>query len=227
LKVQLQIAFTKFDGSADKKVAQDLMQPLLDGSGLNKYRMMTANFEDEAEIILLAQTGDQHAFEMLVHHNAQYVFNLALRVLQDQSEAEEIAQEAFIKVWKALPRYRVEAKFRTWLYRIVVNLCYDRLPKLKRDFNALDSAATLDDEPAPNPGPEHILISNEQRSDLHQAIDSMPEAYRLLVTLRHLQEMSYAEIAEVTGQPLGTVKSGIHRARAILKERIDEHEARR
>jgi RNA polymerase sigma-70 factor (ECF subfamily) len=188
--------------------------------------MKMAHYEDEAEIILRAKKGDQLAFEMLVHQNAQFVFNLALRVVQDHNEAEEIAQEAFIKVWKAFPKYRFEAQFRTWLYRIVVNLCYDRLPKIKKDLQALEVDDALVVEPNPPPTPEKMIISKELRSDLHQAIQSLPEGYRLLVTLRHLQEMSYTEIAEVTGQPLGTVKAGIHRARAILKERIRKYETR-
>jgi RNA polymerase sigma-70 factor (ECF subfamily) len=194
--------------------------------GLNKYRMMNAYNEEEADAIVRAQRGDQAAFEMLVHQNARFVFNLALRVVQNQQEAEEIAQEAFIKVWKALPGYRTEARFRTWLYRIVVNLCYDRLPKLRKDFQMLEADSALDGSEAPTPGPEHLVISNELRNDLHEAIRSLPEMYQLLITLRHLQEMSYTEIAEVTGQQLGTVKSGIHRARKILKERIKDHEAR-
>jgi RNA polymerase sigma-70 factor (ECF subfamily) len=187
--------------------------------------MMNAYNEEEADAIVRAQRGDQAAFEMLVHQNAQFVFNLALRVVQNQQEAEEIAQEAFIKVWKALPRYRTEARFRTWLYRIVVNLCYDRLPKLKKDFQVLEAESALDVSEAAHPSPEHAVISNELRNDLHQAIRSLPEMYQLLITLRHLQEMSYTEIAEITGQQLGTVKSGIHRARKILKERIKEYEA--
>ena len=159
----------------------------------------------------------------MIRENAQYVFNLALRVVQNPQEAEDIAQEAFLRVWKALPKFRAEAKFRTWLYRIVINLCYDRIPKIKKELAALE----VDDEinvPDERVKPERDLLSKELAVEVHTAIDSLPEGYRLLISLRHLQAMSYAEIAEVTGQPMGTVKTGIFRARQILKQRIEAYE---
>lgn len=173
----------------------------------------------EKDLILQAKNGDVGAFEELVMQNAQYVYNLALRVTKDPHEAEDISQEVFIRVWKAIKNFRMESSFRTWLYRIVANQCYDRLPKLKQDLAALDPDEDIDLF-AEDDLPEATLMSGELRQHLHAAIDQLPEGYRLLITLRHLQEMSYAEIAEVTGQPLGTVKTGIHRARRQLYDKI-------
>lgn len=173
--------------------------------------------------MLQAKRGDTAAFEMLVEIHAHFVYNLALRVVRNPQEAEDLSQEAFVRAWQAMPRFRVEARFRTWLYRIVTNLCYDKLPRLKRELSMLDPDDALE-LPTSHKSPEGQLLSKEMEQTLHAKIDKLPESYRLLITLRHLQEMSYAEIAEVTGQPLGTVKTGIFRARRLLRNAIAEYE---
>ena len=180
--------------------------------------------EDQG-LVQRAKQGDEQAFEVLVNQNAQYVFNLAIRLVNNPAEAEDLAQEAFFRAWKSLPNYRVEARFRTWLYRIVTNLCYDRLPKLKRELSDMEIEGSIDLK-EDDLGPERSLLSMELEIELHSAIEELPESYRLLITLRHLQEMTYTEIAEVTGQPLGTVKTGIFRARQLLRKRIENYETR-
>ncbi|MBN2503379.1 MAG: sigma-70 family RNA polymerase sigma factor [Anaerolineales bacterium] len=179
--------------------------------------------DNETQLIRRAQKGDSAAFEKLVNENAQYVYNLALRILGNPQDAEDLAQEAFVRVWKNIKKFRAEARFRTWLYRIVTNLCYDRLPRLRKELSLLEP----DDElelPEERYQPEDELLSAELRTQIHTAIDNLPEAYKLLITLRHLQALSYAEIAEVTSQPLGTVKTGIHRARKQLRGVIQAYE---
>ena len=178
---------------------------------------------NERQLIRRAQKGDPAAFEKLVSENAQYVYNLALRILGNPQDAEDLAQEAFVRVWRNIKQFRAEARFRTWLYRIVTNLCYDRLPRLRRELSLLEP----DDEleiPEERYRPEDELLTVELQTQVHAAIDKLPPAYKLLITLRHLQELSYAEIATVTGQPLGTVKTGIHRARNQLREVIRAYE---
>lgn len=173
--------------------------------------------------ILQAQRGDNAAFEALVTEHAQFVYNLALRIVRDPHEAEDLAQEAFVRIWRALPSYRAEASFRTWLYRIVTNVCYDRLPGLKRDLAALppeDAEMVADAAPAP----EQQVLQQAAAQEVGAALAGLPPAYRLLLTLRHMQGLSYDEIAAVTRQPLGTVKTGIHRARRMLKERLEKPE---
>lgn len=179
--------------------------------------------EEEAQIIQQAARGSIPAFEKLVTGHAQYVYNLALRILQNAQEAEDISQEAFLRVWKALPTFRQDANFRTWLYRIVVNLCYDRLPRLRREMNAMEANEILE-LPAAAPTPENELLSTELNMRLLAGFEKLPGNYRLLLSLRHLQEMSYEEIAAVTNLPLGTVKTGIHRGRQLLKEKILEYQ---
>jgi RNA polymerase sigma-70 factor, ECF subfamily len=179
---------------------------------------------DDRHLVARAQQGDMVAFEALVIRYERYVYNLALRVVTDPDEAEDLAQLAFLKAWNGLPRFRGHAKFSTWLYRIVTNLCYNRLPRLKRELLMLvpdEEALSLPDErQAVEPG----IISGELRRHLHQAIQALPSSYRLLISLRHLQEMSYEEIAQVTGMPLGTVKTGIFRARRQLRQAMEEFE---
>jgi RNA polymerase sigma-70 factor (ECF subfamily) len=181
---------------------------------------------DEQGLVQRAKQGDEHAFEKLMTLNAQFVFNLAIRLLNDPRDAEDLSQEAFIRAWKALPNFRAESRFRTWLYRIVTNLCFDRLPKLKRDLSELEIDETLVLQ-GDFINPERSLLTKELEAELHNAIEELPHSYKLLITLRHLQEMSYQEIAEVTMQPLGTVKTGIFRARQLLQQRIEQYEYRK
>lgn len=179
----------------------------------------------EEQLIERAQRGDLAAFEALVEAYAVYVYNLALRIVRDPHEAENISQEGFIRAWRGLGRFRSQARFSTWLYQIVTRLCYDRLPRLKRELSALEVSEAGAFLPDGNPTAEEGLLSAEARAHLHAAIDALPAGYRLLVTLRYMQGLSYAEIAQVTGMPLGTVKTGIHRARHRLREALERYEA--
>lgn len=174
-----------------------------------------------------AQTGDADAFAELVTEHQQFVYNLALRTVNDPHEAEDLAQEAFVRAWVALPNFRGQSQFRTWLYRIVTNLCYNRLPKLRRDISAIgdEEVVNVADESLAEPGLD--LETGEQRAFLHEQIEALPESYRLLVTLRYQQELSYEEIASVVSLPLGTVKTGLFRAKARLRDALRQFEEER
>ena len=178
----------------------------------------------EKQLVARAQQGDPAAFEALVDMHAQYVYNLALRVVHNPQEAEDLAQEAFLRAWRGLPAFRGQSKFSTWLYRIVTNLCYNHLPRIKRELVSLipdEEAVRLPDVRL---APEEGVINTELQTHLHNIIEELPESYRLLITLRHLQGMSYKEISWVTGMPLGTVKTGIFRARQMLKITLENYE---
>jgi RNA polymerase sigma-70 factor (ECF subfamily) len=152
-----------------------------------------------------------------------------LRTLGNPQEAEDLAQEAFVRAWLALPRFRRQAKFRTWLYRIVTNLCYNRLPRLRRELVAMsdtdDEVVDLPDEGLADLG--HLVELDERRAWLYQQIEALPESYHLLVTLRYQHELSYEEIASVANVPLGTVKTGLFRARARLRQALEAIEEER
>lgn len=179
---------------------------------------------DDEAFVIRAQQGDQAAFAVLVDRHGPYVYNLALRVIRQPDEAQEVAQEAFVRAWRGLPNFQRAAQFHTWLYRIVVNLCYNRLPQLQRDLAILVPDTTAHHLADPHQQVEAGLLTAEFQAMLHQAIDALPPPYRLLITLRYLQELSYNEMVEVTGLPLGTVKTGIHRARALLRSALAEYE---
>jgi RNA polymerase sigma-70 factor (ECF subfamily) len=176
--------------------------------------------QNERKIILRAQKGDVGAFELLVERHGKLVYNLALRMLRDAHEAENLAQEAFLRAWRGLPGFQMQAKFSTWLYQIVTNLCYTRLPALQRELANQVPDEDLANLPDDRQSVENVILTDEWRSLIYAAIDNLPDTYRLLINLRHLQMMSYEEIAEVTGMPLGTVKTGIFRARQLLRKTL-------
>jgi RNA polymerase sigma-70 factor (ECF subfamily) len=179
--------------------------------------------QDEQQLIQQAQAGDTAAFAMLIEMHGQFVYNLALRALNNTQEAEDIAQETFIRAWQGLASFRGEAQLRTWLYRITTNLCYNRLPRLKADFEALDptDAVLL---PEQTRSVEVGMVMAEWREQIYMAVDELPETYRLLISLRHTDGYSYEEIAEITQMPLGTVKTGLFRARRQLQEALAAYE---
>ena len=175
--------------------------------------------ETEQILIQRAQKGDHDSFAALVEEHQRYVYNLALRVVKDENEALDLAQETFVRAWTALPNFKGQSQFRTWLYRIVTNLCYNRLPNLRRSLNDLgdDVMENIAETDSNFDNPAREFESNETRNNLHQAIDSLDENYRLLITLRYQDELSYEEIASTLNLPLGTVKTGIFRAKAQLR----------
>ena len=180
--------------------------------------------ENEAEIVARAQAGDTGAFEMLVVENQAYVYNLAFRVLGNEQEAEDTAQEAFVRAWQALPKFRSQARFGTWLYRIVTNLCYNRLPKLRRELSAIGEEEMVEHADPHTRMPHEGLEDAERRAWLHRQIDALPESYRLLVTLRYQRNLPYEEIASITSLPMGTVKTGLFRAKERLRSALDTYE---
>jgi RNA polymerase sigma-70 factor (ECF subfamily) len=182
--------------------------------------------QTDAELVARAQKGDEAAFEQLVRRHQRYVFNLAYRVLDDYAEAEEVAQEAFVRVWRGLPGFRGQAQFTTWLYRIVYNLCLNRLPGLRRELLQIEPLEEV--LVSSDPSPPELFAARELSAFLHAQLDRLPEKYRMVLTLRYLQHLSYAEIAAALELPMGTVQTHLHRARRLLRERLrrwQEHTA--
>ena len=175
--------------------------------------------EPEQSLIQRAQKGDPEAFATLVDEHQRYVYNLALRVVRDENEALDLTQETFVRAWTALPNFRGQSQFRTWLYRITTNLCYNRLPSLRRSLNDLGDDILPDvpesEDTASNP--LRAIESNEIRTQLHQAIDRLDANYKILIVMRYHDELSYEEIASLLNLPLGTVKTGLFRAREKLR----------
>jgi RNA polymerase sigma-70 factor (ECF subfamily) len=178
--------------------------------------------ESDTELVARARQGDEAAFEQLVLRHQRYVFNLAYRVLGDYTEAEDMTQEAFVRVWRGLSGFRGQARFTTWLYRIVHNLCLNRLPGLQRELLQTEPLEEVLADPGLSPA--DLFAVREQMAFLHAQMDRLPEKYRLVLTLRYLQHLSYDEIAAALEMPMGTVKTHIHRARRLLRERLSQWE---
>jgi RNA polymerase sigma-70 factor (ECF subfamily) len=185
-----------------------------------------------AERLLIARLRqrDERAFSEVVRLHGDKVFNLVLRMVGTRAEAEDIAQEVFVTLWKSIDSFRGESKFTTWLLRIAANHSKNRIKYLARratDKNGLDGASEAhmaDEGKGPVQGhidaPDARIEAAELETVLQQAIATLDEDHRLLVVLRDIEELSYDEIAEITGLPEGTVKSRLHRARVALKEHL-------
>ena len=175
--------------------------------------------EPEQSLIQRSQKGDPEAFAALVDEHQRFVYNLALRVVRDENEALDLTQETFVRAWTALPNFRGQSQFRTWLYRITTNLCYNRLPSLRRSLNDLGDDVLPDVPESGDSGsnPLRAIESKEIRTQLHQAIDQLDANYKILIVLRYHDELSYEDIARLLNLPLGTVKTGLFRAKEKLR----------
>jgi RNA polymerase sigma-70 factor (ECF subfamily) len=180
--------------------------------------------DNEPALIRRALKGDQDAFAALVDEHQGYVYNLAFRLVKDENEALDLTQETFVRAWTALPNFRGQSQFRTWLYRIATNLCYNRLPNLRRSLNDLGDDVMEEIPESSFDNPAYKFESSETRSHLYKAIDELDTHYKLLITLRYQNELSYEEISSTLNLPLGTVKTGIFRAKEQLRKSLAQLE---
>ncbi len=169
----------------------------------------------EDNLVCLAKSGDNDAFAQLVQRHTADAFRAAYMVLPDRVEAEDIVQEAFLTCYRKLKYFRMDASFKTWLYRIVINLCYDRLRKAKRE-NAMMQKLSLNLE---SRGREMSDI--ESRIDLKEIIFTLSPEHRMVLTLYYGMDLGVKKVAEILGIPVGTVKSRLNSARNIIRERME------
>lgn len=181
--------------------------------------------EPSAQLLSRCVQGDHDAFAQLVAQQQTYVYNLALGILGEAEEARDLAQEALLRTWQRLPSFRGEARFTTWLYRLVVNLGLNRLARLRRQPPQveLDGHPLIDRSPAAA-DPQEVHSAAEWRQAIWQAVDGLPEKYRLVITLYYQHERTYEEIAQILQLPLNTVKTHLSRARRQLADRLAELE---
>ena len=170
--------------------------------------------------------GDQNAFCEIVELYKDKVFQICFRMLGNRHEAEDLAQEAFVRAFINIHSFNIQMKFSTWLYRIATNLCIDRLRKKKPDYH-------LDAEVAGTDGlnmysqiaadimmPEEVLESLELQESIQGAISKLPEKYRSVIVLKYIEELSLKEVSEILDIPVGTVKTRIHRGREALRKQL-------
>jgi len=189
---------------------------------------MPANLDPDASLMLRVKRGDLHAFEELVNKYQQPVTNVIHRILGDPAEAEDLAQNVFVQVYKSADRYKVSAKFTTWLFTIARNMCLNEIRRRSRHrAESLDAPhPEFEDQPlhqfedARTDSPPAALLRGELEQKIQQALSELPESQRIAILLCRQEELSYEEIAGVLGCSLSATKSLIHRGRETLKQKL-------
>jgi RNA polymerase sigma-70 factor (ECF subfamily) len=180
----------------------------------------------DQSLVLRVQQGDKSAFDLLVLKYQHRIMHLVNRYVKDPSEAQDVAQDTFIKAYRALADFRGESAFYTWLYRIAINTAKNYLLSRSRrhfdneidvqDAEQVENAAQLKDMDTP----ENLLMNEQIVKVIKEAIEKLPEEMRIAITLREFEGMSYEEIAEAMDCPIGTVRSRIFRAREAIDEKL-------
>lgn len=183
----------------------------------------------DADVLLMKQvkTGDIAAFEKLVEMHQTRVIRTVAKMLGDETDAEDIAQQVFIRIWKSAPRYKATAKFTTWLFKITRNLVFNEIRRRKR--HPATPLEMEQEEHAFQPAdlrtktPDNALLNDELQEAIQCAIDALPETQRMAILLRRYEEMPYEEIAEVLKLSVPAVKSILFRARTELREMLKKY----
>jgi len=177
-------------------------------------------------LIESALGGNQGAYKELMERHRSAIYHIVLKIVRDREAVEDLVQETFMKAFASLATYRSEYKFSTWLYRIAANAAIDYLRKKRLKTLSLDAPVHGSDDmgsidiPDYSYSPEKEIEEREKRISINDAIDSLPEKYRLVIVYRHKDDKSYEEIAEALDIPIGTVKARIFRARELLKKKL-------
>ncbi len=185
--------------------------------------------QDDTELVVASKAGDQDAFAQLVQRHQRRVFNLVFRMLQQYEEANEVTQETFLAAWQGLPSFRGDARFSTWLYRIAYNCSLKQLEQRKRDIAlqvAVQAEQSLQHESCDERA-EAEMEAHERQVLVREHLSMLPAKYRIVLVLRHLQELTYEEMAEILTMPIGTIKTHLFRARNLLKERLESFDSER
>lgn len=186
--------------------------------------------DDDAGLVRRCLAGDERAYGLIVERYQARIFSLAWRMVRQREDAEDLTQETFVRMFRAAARYDPTRPFAAWLFTIASRLCIDhirrrRLPSVSLSMSEPGSTEERQmDIEDPGLGPDEITSRDEEERRTQDLIDSLPPHYRIVVMLRHQEDLSYDEIAAALEMPLGTVKARIHRARALLRGRIEgEH----
>ncbi|WP_066506685.1 RNA polymerase sigma factor [Abyssisolibacter fermentans] len=172
---------------------------------------------DEEKALRRVKDGFHEDFEIIVDLYKNRVFSMAYSYTKDYVEAQDLAQEIFIKVFKGINNFRFDSKFSTWLYRVAVNLCIDWAKKKR--LKIVDDSEKLLAKVIDNKNlPQECILENEQKQDVHKAISELPEIYKSVIILYHFNNISYNQISTILDIPVKTVETRLYRARRKLKE---------
>ncbi|SHK73520.1 RNA polymerase sigma factor [Desulforamulus aeronauticus] len=185
-----------------------------------------ATLDISQSLIDQAIQGNSESFETIVRLTQSGIYNLAFRILNNREEAQDATQEAFVKLYQALPSFRGEARFTSWFYRIATNVCLDcyRRNKKKRENTApeyMEHLLLLLTSNGQNSNPEQIYQDKQKLLRLQKAIDELPVKYRTVIVLRHMEGFSYQEIAEIMQVPVQTVGTFLYRGKAVLLKKLN------
>ena len=187
---------------------------------------MSADTSD-LSLVQRVQRGDKSAFDVLVRKYQHKVVKLVMRYMRDPADAEDVAQEAFIKAYRALPQFRGDSAFYTWLYRIAINTAKNAIVSRDRspvvydlDLQNSEESYDMQGRLADTETPEALVLTEEIRTIVNRAIEALPEDLRTAIVLRELEGMSYEEIAAAMDCPVGTVRSRIFRAREAIDHKL-------
>ena len=189
---------------------------------------MSERDSDEAELVARAQRGDRDAFAALMVRYGSSVLSMTWRIVGDRALAEDAAQETFLAAFRALPRFRAESRFSTWVYRIAVNKCRDLLRARASRRETPEAMEGDADETLPGPAgrsmqyrtPEELLLDRQRAKHISEAIDQLPSIYREAFVLRHVEGLSYEEMGEVLGVDGGTLRMRVYKARQELSREL-------
>ncbi|MSP13957.1 MAG: sigma-70 family RNA polymerase sigma factor [Chloroflexi bacterium] len=172
--------------------------------------------DNEQQAISASLRGNQHAFAQLVAAYQVPVYNLACRMLSSPAEAEDAAQETFLRAYTRLSSYDNQRKFSSWLLSIAAHYCIDRIRRRRNNHVSLDEMEPWQIPPSSDDAPEDVLMRAETRGRVQKLVNSLPENYRICVILRYWHDMPYQEIADILGLTESAVKTRLHRARLML-----------
>ncbi len=185
---------------------------------------------EDSILIERIKQGDLSAFDELIARYEKQVYSFAYRMAQNYDDANDIASEAFIKVFQAINKFRGDSNFSTWVFRIVTNTYLDKKKRSKAHLNvAIDEYVELNESSVakqfedPAPDPLEMMEESERKDIILDAINQLPDYQRIIIDLFHLQGLSYEEIAEVVSLPIGTVKSRLNRARLVLRDILERN----
>lgn len=171
------------------------------------------------DLVARSRTGDQRAFGALIDRYKARIYHTTLRILGNREDAEEAAQDTFVRAYRGLENFREDATFSTWIYRICVNTCLNKLASRKR-FKAQDIDRTPIEELPYAESPEADFADEDLHSRVLLTMAKLPAQYRTVLVLYHIQHLAYQEIAEIMQMPMGSVKTHLFRARAMLREQV-------
>ncbi len=184
-------------------------------------RLIIMNKDIDKDFVTRLKSGDKRAFEKLFTEYKNMIYTIVNRIVYNKNKVDDLVADIFVKVYQSIQRFDERSKLSTWMYRVAYNHCLDHIRKAKRDplesYEPLDSKFDLSSNSL---DPEKTVLKGEREQVLYALVDSMPERYRMVLNFYYFEGISYKDISEIMGIPIGTVKTYLFRAKAYLREKM-------